>query len=358
MLGRHRQVDSGRGSEPAADALGGVVSDAELDRRLGKAGAGWRRRSRGWLVPAVAVAAVGTGVLAGCGARDAGAAGSSASPPWVASGTPSVAGASRFAAFVVHDGDLVRGTGLPRRTAAGRVALCIPHAEPLAGPTSGNPSGPSRILEKPCDGEVLAYLVGVRMGPGGLTWQGRPITEVGSVEVTGRLRGDTVTVQTLTTASNPPVPVFPPTPCATPAHGWPPSPPPDRMNALDAAVRAAPSVYGSIWVSWPKGASRQIATVGTTGNVEQARAALSRVYSGALCVYSVPYSLMDLERAQNAVAQTFGGLASGNLVSYGQGLQVATGEVGRINEQQAAALAPYARVLQLTVYLVPATAPR
>ena len=157
------------------------MSDEEIDRRLGKAGAGWRRRSRSWLVPAaVVVAVVETGMLAGCGSRDAGAAGSSASPSRVASGTPSVAGASRFAAFVVHDGDLVRGTGPPRRTAAGRVALCIPHVEPLADPTSGNPAGRSPIPEKPCDGYVLAYLVGVQMGPGGLTWQGRPITEVGT----------------------------------------------------------------------------------------------------------------------------------------------------------------------------------
>lgn len=183
----------------------------------------------------------------------------------------------------------------------------------------------------------------------------------GSVEVTGRLHGDTVTVQTLTRAANPPVPVFPPTPCPTPAHGWPPSPGPgggDQMNALDAAVRAAPSVYGSIWLSTPKGESRQVATVGTTGNVEQARAALSRVYPGALCVYSVPFSFTDIKRAENAVAQTFGGMASGNLVSYGEELQAATGEVGRINDQQAAALAPYARLLKLTVDLVPAAAPR
>lgn len=339
--------------------LGGVVSDEAIDRWLGRAGAGWCRRSRGWLVPAVAaaaVAAVGMGMLAGCGARDVGAATSSASPSSAASGTPSVVRASRFAAFVVHDGDLVRATGLPRRTAGGRVALCIPSGELVTGPGSG--TGASRVPEKPCNGEVLAYLVGVQVGAGGLTWQGQPVTEIGSVEVTGRLRGDTVMVQTLTTAPNFPVPVFPPTPCATPAHGWPPSPLSEQMNALDAAVRASPSVYGSIWLSWPKGASRQIETVGTTGNVEQARAALSRVYSGALCVYSVPYSLTDLKRAQNAVAQTFGGLASGNLVSYGEGLQGATGEVGRINDQQAAALAPYAPFLQLTVYLVPATAPR
>jgi hypothetical protein len=337
------------------------VSDGEIDRQLGSASDGWCRRSRSWLVPtvaAVAVATVTAGMLAGCATHDAGAAASSPSPSSAASGTASVARSSRFAAFVAHDGDQVRATGRPSRTAAGRAVLCIPRPEPADRPINGNSTGPPRIQEKPCDGYVLAYLVGVQVGPGGLTWQGRPVTEIDVVEVTGRLRGDTVTVQTLTTAPNPPASPLPPTPCPTPAHGWPPGPLFDQMNALDAAVRASPNLYGSIWLSTPKGATRQIATVGTTGNIEQARAALSRVYPGALCVYSVPYSLTNLKRAQIAVAQTFGGLTSGNLVSYGEGLQVATGEVGRINDQQAAALAPYEQFLQLTVYLVPAAAPR
>jgi len=43
--------------------------------------------------------------------------------------------------------------------------------------------------------------------------------------------------------------------------------------------------------------------------VPQRRAALSRVYFGALRGYSVPYSLTDLKRAQNAVAHAFSGLA-------------------------------------------------
>ena len=335
------------------------MSDAQIDR-LRRVGAGRRRRRRRRLVAVVSVIAFTAGVLGGCAAGDGRAATGSASPASAASETASVAGASPFAAFVVHDGDLVRGTGLPRRPAAGRVALCIPYIQPLEGPTSSVTGGASPIPDKPCEGEVLAYLVGVQAQPGGLTWQGRSVTER-LVEVTGRMRGDTVTVQTLTAAPNPPVQVLPPTPCTTPAHGWPPSLEPgggNQMNSLDAAVRAAPSVYGSIWLSTPKGESRQVATVGTTGSVEQARAALSRVFPGALCVYSVSFSFTDLKRAQNAVAQTFGGVASGNLVSYGEELQLATGEVGRINDQQAAALAPYVRLLELTVDLVPAAAPR
>ena len=294
-------------------------------------------------------------MLAGCGARDVGAATSSASPSSAASGTPSVVRASRFAAFVVHDGDLVRATGRPTRTAAGRVALCIPSGEPVTAPRST--TGASRIPEKPCAGEVLAYLVGVRVGPGGLTWQGRPVTD-GSVEVTGRLRGDAVTVQTLTTAPNS---ARTGTSADAVRHSG-------QRLAAGPPIRAGerprcgrPGVTQRVRVNLVVHAEGRVPPDRDrrqTGDVEQARAALSRVYSGALCVYSVPYSLTDLKRAQTAVAQAFGGLASGNLVSYGEGLQVATGEVGRINDQQAAALAPYAPFLQLTVYLVPAGAPR
>jgi hypothetical protein len=157
-------------------------------------------------------------------------------------------------------------------------------------------------------------------------------------------------VQTLTTAPNPPA--SPTSADAVPdsGHAGRRAPSLNQMNALDRSrFGLHPTCTGQSGCPRRKALPARSRTVGTTGKYRAGTGGrLSRVYPVPCACTRFPYSLTDLKRAQNAVAQTFGGLTSGNLVSYGEGLQVATGEVGRINDQQQRLWRLTSSFLQLT----------
>jgi hypothetical protein len=109
------------------------------------------------------------------------------------------------------------------------------------------------------------------------------------------------------------------------------------VGGLPSVVRAAPRRVRVNWLSTPRGAS-QVQTVGTTGNVEQAQG--GAIADLLRCAARVHGSV--LSDGSQASAERGGSRlqrpGAGNLVSYGEVLHVATGEVGRIDDDQAAAL--------------------
>jgi hypothetical protein len=103
----------------------------------------------------------------------------------------------------------------------------------------------------------------------------------------------------------------PPLPCATPRGGWargngfPDGDDHDARAGVDRLTRAQPQRYGQAW-TWGTGSDPpapgevdpkvSVVVVGTTGDVARARADLSAVYGGNLCVHPVRYGAADLDR--------------------------------------------------------------
>jgi hypothetical protein len=104
--------------------------------------------------------------------------------------------------------------------------------------------------------------------------------------------------------------VEPAVPCPEPAGGWGPdygmdsgADQPAMLERLATHVRSDPSRFTDVWEGHPDGASagelaptRKVYVVGTTGDVDQARAELGALYPGNLCVHKVAYSVADLDR--------------------------------------------------------------
>jgi hypothetical protein len=250
-----------------------------------------------------------------------------------------------LSSLVVHDGDKVAAEGSIAPTSDGRLELCA---------TSGT-LAPTGLRSTPCRDGFVAYLAGPTAASARSFLATVP-DDAGTVRVTGRLAGDTITGATLSrrTAFTPPPPT-PATPCDKPAAGWSPQPadPADRSRVQAFAAQHEDTV-GMVWMSDP-GAAPDVLTLGTTGDPAIVRSALSQVPVNELCVYPDPISMADLKQARAAADRLFGGeTGSSNLLSAGYGLDVVAGTIVRLTDAQAQALAPYADELAFDAVLKPA----
>jgi hypothetical protein len=134
----------------------------------------------------------------------------------------------------------------------------------------------------------------------------------GLAEVMGTYRDRTVTVTAQRPSAGAPASPRPPksfpVDCAAPPGGWPRGEV-QSLPGIERATRyvtANPTVLGSISIAYPYpvDAGRigtQVLLVTTTGDVEQARAAVRQWYTGSLCVRKVPHSRAQMLRARTVL---------------------------------------------------------
>jgi hypothetical protein len=134
----------------------------------------------------------------------------------------------------------------------------------------------------------------------------------GTVRVEGSYSAGTLAA-TLVEAATPDAPVYtePPVPCPEPPAGWGPGygvgagqDQGAAFNALAEHVRGNPDRFTDVWEGHPDGPPkgetyRAVYVVGTTGDVDQARAELTGLYPGNLCVHKVAYSAAKLTEIVN-----------------------------------------------------------
>lgn len=194
----------------------------------------------------------------------------------------------------------VEGTGTLLRDGAGPVRLCAEVTITMDLPTSGAGCGRVAVNTTGVDPAVLVHK----------TTGGQAYSD--PVHVEGTYRDGTLAATRVSTYRPEPPPVTEPSiPCASPAGGWPPGdglPAPDdgsAFNALVTFIRAHPNRYTEIWEGHPDGPpsaemsyapTRKVYVVGTTGDVGAARAELSAIFPGNLCVHRVTHTAEELER--------------------------------------------------------------
>jgi|KBSSwiStaDraftv2_1062776.scaffolds.fasta_scaffold86201_2 hypothetical protein len=274
------------------------------------------RRGGRWLplVAAGAVVAVAAGVTVVLNTRGGGeprpaAAGPSSAP----------AGPPARSDQVVRDGDRVAGRGQVVALPGRPVQLCAPYATVDIYPEP---------VPAPC--RVAVTVTGLdldrltqRRERDGAVW--------GSARVEGVYRAGTLTVTRQLDDRPGPVPDVikaDRVPCPEPPGGWPrqPADPSRLLAALSAAVRAHPETYNGPWVRYPYGWHLQdtsdrkgieVYLVGTTGDVEAARAALGELVPAEhLCVTAVRWSKAAMDAAQE---QLSGPAAEAAGISAGRG---------------------------------------
>jgi hypothetical protein len=256
------------------------------------------RRGGRWLplVAAGAVVAVAAGVTVALNTR----AGDGQEPAAASSGSAPTGPPAR-SDQVVRDGDRVSGRGLIVALPGRPVQLCAPYArvdiypEPVPAPC------PVAVTVTGLD---LDRLTGRRERDGAV-W--------GSARVEGVYRARTLTVTRQLDDRPGPVPDVireDRVPCPEPPGGWPrqPADPSRLIDALTAAVAADPETYNGPWVRYPYGwhledtsdrKGIEVYLVGTTGDLEAARAALGKVMPPEhLCVTAVQWSKAAMDAAQ------------------------------------------------------------
>jgi hypothetical protein len=201
------------------------------------------------------------------------------------------------AATPVRPAAPMEGFGTLLREADGTMKLCRDVAVLTSLPPAG--AGCSRVF-------VLVTGVGdewfTQEATSGQRWS-EP------VRVEGSYGAGTLAVTKVEAAvPDPPTFVEPPVPCPEPPAGWAPGygVPAGQdqfttFNVLAEHVRANPDRFTDVWEGHPDGPPKGEATdyravyvVGTTGDVDQARAELTAMYPGNLCVHQVAYSWTKL----------------------------------------------------------------
>jgi hypothetical protein len=276
-------------------------------------------RRGGWWMPLIAAGAVVTvaaGVTVvlnirggGDGERDPAAAGRTTPP----------AGSPASSAQVVRDGDRVSGSAQIVARSGRPVQLCAPYATLSSYPEP---------VPAPCRVAVTATGLDLdrltrRQERDGVVW--------GSATVEGVYRAGTLTVTRQLDDRPRPVPdvvTEDRVPCPEPPGGWPrqPADPSRLIGALSAAVAADPETYNGPWVGYPYGwhlqdtsdrKGTEVYMVGTTGDVEAAREALTTLVPAEhLCVTSVRWSKAAMDAAQK---QLTGPAAEAAGISGGRG---------------------------------------
>jgi hypothetical protein len=253
-------------------------------------------RRGGWWLPLVAAGAVVTvaaGVAVVLNTR-----GGDQQP---AAAGPAPTGAVGSAGQVVRDGDRVTGRGQVVALPGRPVQLCAPYAtisiypEPVPAPCR------VAVTVTGLDLDRLSH----RRERDGAVW--------GSARVEGVYRAGTLTVTRQLDDRPGPVPdvvTADRVPCPEPPGGWQrqPADPSRLIDALNAAVQADPDTYNGPWVRYPYGWHLQdtsdrkgieVYVVGTTGDLEAARAALAELVPAEhLCVTTVRWSKAAMDAAQ------------------------------------------------------------
>jgi hypothetical protein len=271
-------------------------------------------RRGGWWLPLVAAGAVVTvaaGVAVVLNTR-----GGDQQP---AAAGPAPTGAVGSAGQVVRDGDRVTGRGQVVALPGRPVQLCAPYAtisiypEPVPAPCR------VAVTVTGLDLDRLSH----RRERDGAVW--------GSARVEGVYRAGTLTVTRQLDDRPGPVPdvvTADRVPCPEPPGGWQrqPADPSRLIDALNAAVQADPDTYNGPWVRYPYGWHLQdtsdrkgieVYVVGTTGDLEAARAALAELVPAEhLCVTTVRWSKAAMDAAQR---QLTGPAAEAAGISGGHG---------------------------------------
>jgi hypothetical protein len=257
-------------------------------------------RAHRWLplVAAGAVVAVAAGVAVVLNTR--GGSGSEQQPA-AADPTTAPTGPVAWAGQVVRDGDRVTGRGQVVALPGRPVQLCAPYATIAIYPEPVPAPCPVAVTVTGLDLDRLTH----RRERDGAVW--------GGARVEGVYRAGTLSVTTQLDDRPGPVPdvvTEDRVPCPEPPGGWPrqPADTSTLIGALDAAVRADPETYNGPWVRYPYGWHLQdtsdrkgieVYLVGTTGDVEAARRALSNVVPAEhLCVTRVHWSRAAMDAAQ------------------------------------------------------------
>jgi hypothetical protein len=220
---------------------------------------------------------------------------------------------------VVRDGDRVTGRGQVVALPGRPVQLCAPYAtisiypEPVPAPCR------VAVTVTGLDLDRLSH----RRERDGAVW--------GSARVEGVYRAGTLTVTRQLDDRPGPVPdvvTADRVPCPEPPGGWQrqPADPSRLIDALNAAVQADPDTYNGPWVRYPYGWHLQdtsdrkgieVYVVGTTGDLEAARAALAELVPAEhLCVTTVRWSKAAMDAAQR---QLTGPAAEAAGISGGHG---------------------------------------
>ncbi len=273
-------------------------------------------QARRWRLPLVAAGAV---VAVAAGVTVVLNTGGGEQQRAAAEPTPAPTDPVAWADQVVRDGDRVTGRGQVVALPGRPVQLCAPYAtiaiypEPVPAPCR------VAVTVTGLDLDRLTH----RKERDGAVW--------GSARVEGVYRAGTLTVTRQLDDRPGPVPdvvTADRVPCPEPPGGWPrqPADPSRLIAALDAAVNADPQTYNGPWVRYPYGWHLQdtsdrkgieVYLVGTTGDVEAARQALSTLVPAEhLCVTGVRWSKAAMDAAQK---QLTGPAAEAAGISGGMG---------------------------------------
>jgi len=291
--------------------------DDNLDEALRDAGSHWRARRAttapaahrrpAWLAPLAAVVGVLT-VMAGIAipmALRSDGHGSKVAGP---SPTPSEVSQWLLPADT-GSGVAVRAIGTLYRAGAGPMRLCAEVAITLDLPTSQAGCQPIAVNVSGVDASRLTHT----------TTSGQAYSD--QVEVRGRYHNGEVVVESVTPYVAPPAASEPEpaVPCPAPDGGWPlgdGTPSGDDgmpLNHLIEMVRAHPERYTDIWQAHPGGIGSAensyqpptiVYVVGVASDVAGARAAMTAVYRGSLCVHEVRFTQNDLQDIANQLASS------------------------------------------------------
>lgn len=207
-------------------------------------------------------------------------------------------------ALVVRIGDAVRATGIAVLAPDGRLQLCL---------DLGFTTDLAEVRPFHC-GLRKVYLTGVDLADVQAVAGYEPPAPALAGPVTVRGTFAEGSIEVIAVSAGEPVDPdrfdFPPTPCPTPAGGWPSfdgwyTPGHDLGTALQKYVHARLDRFDGIWFSNPAGgrlypnaeggqSPLEIPVIGTTGDVDQAREELAEVFPDSFCVRAVERSRNEL----------------------------------------------------------------
>jgi hypothetical protein len=246
------------------------------------------------------------------------------------SGFPS---AGLFGVSPVHNGDTVAMSGTVMVLANGAARFCPHSADAVAD-----------VVDTRCDDPVA--LTGLRADElTGSTTVGK--TLIGRTYIEGTWHDGTVVVRT----QGAPKPVTPGRaadsrpPCPAPKAGWQATdpgwqPPPALVDFINSRPQQFAGL-GVAYPSWEAGAGgddapgpAEVVVVGVVGDQSAARAEISAIYSGNLCLTTALYSAADLDEASATIQPHVGqwGILSATIAGWQPGMEMIDLEVVVVND--------------------------
>lgn len=194
-------------------------------------------------------------------------------------------------AFVLHEGDLVRGIGGILAVPGKPVRFCAPRVVAAVGSTGGR--APRECLGVRVTGVNLTKLASRQVDHGVIT---------GEAELTGSYRHGAIAVTSQQATTGPLPGIFDDhVPCPAPPSGWARSQPPS--GAATRYKNQHPDSVTEIAYLHP-GRQYSVMYVLTTGDPAPVRAALTPIYGPNLCVQHSRYSQAQIHYARQAAIST------------------------------------------------------